>query len=183
MKRLYEAYKKLEFDHFNSLKASNPTVTSKTADDMYDTLIQAYIDGFRSVAYILGISEFPISPARAAEIIMSPVAGETFEERLFKYDGNTFDDFADDIERILVTEIHRMFLQGQFDAAIEAGAKTKTWDATMDNVTRETHEVLHGTEIPIDEYFETVNGRALAPGLFDVGEEDCNCRCILSFSF
>lgn len=183
MPSLYDEYRQFEFDRFNALKSGNETITPKTADDMFGTLVEAYINGFRSAAYILGISEFPISPARAAEVIMSPVGGETFEERLAKYDGNTFDDFLGDIERILVTEIHRAFLQGQFDAAVEAGAKTKTWDATMDNVTRQTHEDLHGTEIPIDEYFETVNGMALAPGLFDIGEEDCNCRCILSFSF
>lgn len=183
MASLYDEYRQFEFDSFNALKSGNATITSKTADDMYDTLIEAYINGFRSASYLLGISDRPISPERAAEIIMGKVAGATFEERLLKYDNNTFDDFLDDVERILLTEIHRVFLQGQLDCAKEAGAKTKTWDATMDNVTRDTHAALDGTEIGIDEYFETVNGRALAPGLFDVGQEDCNCRCILSFSF
>jgi len=45
---------------------------------------------------------------------------------------------------------------------------------------RDTHFLLHGTTIPIDGYFHTVNGRSQGPGLFGIAEEDVNCRCSLS---
>jgi hypothetical protein len=183
MSSLYDEYRKFEFDQFNALESDNPTIIPKTGEDLYDTLIDAYINGFRSAAYILGVSDTGMSPQRAAEVAMASVAGETFEERLAEYDGQSMSEARDNVQKIVVTEIHRAFVQGQLDMAQKAGAKTKTWDATMDNVTRDTHYTLDGTEIPLDDYFVTPYGEALAPGLFGVGQEDCNCRCILSFSF
>lgn len=59
---------------------------------------------------------------------------------------------------------------------------TKTWDATLDARTRETHRGLHGRTVAWDEYFWTVNGAALYPGGFGIPEEDVNCRCVLQCS-
>lgn len=56
---------------------------------------------------------------------------------------------------------------------------TKTWISQADDRVRDTHEALHGTTIEDSQYFETVNGRALAPHRFGVAEEDIRCRCYL----
>lgn len=56
---------------------------------------------------------------------------------------------------------------------------TKTWISQGDDRVRHTHDDLDGTTIEASEYFKTVNGRAKAPHMFGVAEEDINCRCYL----
>lgn len=83
--------------------------------------------------------------------------------------------------RIARTEGHRIQCESAYNVqkkSILLGADIlKEWDSTLDGHTRDTHRGLDGTIIPVDDYFETINGRALYPGGFDVAKEDCNCRC------
>lgn len=85
--------------------------------------------------------------------------------------------------RISRTEGHRIQQQSAFDAqkaAKESGADVvKQWCATLDDVTRETHQKLDGQIREIDEDFEVDGMTAPYPGGFGDPAEDCNCRCCI----
>ena len=52
-----------------------------------------------------------------------------------------------------------------------------------DEKVRDLHDYLDGMTIPIDAEFYTYNGdHAYYPSQFGVAEEDCNCRCWVTFS-
>lgn len=85
--------------------------------------------------------------------------------------------------RISRTEGHRIQQQSALDAqqaAKESGADiVKQWCATLDDVTRETHQKLDGQIREIDEDFEVDGMTAPYPGGFGDPAEDCNCRCCI----
>lgn len=86
--------------------------------------------------------------------------------------------------RIAKTEGHRIQQEATYNVqkrAIEKGANVvKQWDSTLDGKTRNTHRMLDGQIVGVDEYFESESGyKALYPGGFGVASEDCNCRCCL----
>ena len=72
---------------------------------------------------------------------------------------------------------------GPFMAAKEVGVAYKTWVATEDDRTRETHAEADGQTVPIGEQFD-VGGESCDypgdPSLSD--EESFNCRCVLTYS-
>lgn len=84
---------------------------------------------------------------------------------------------------IAQTEGHRIQSESAYNVqkrAIEKGAEVlKQWDSTLDSHTRPTHKALDGTLIGVDDYFTTINGKALYPSGFGVAKEDCRCRCCL----
>ncbi|HXD23574.1 MAG TPA: phage minor head protein [Gemmatimonadaceae bacterium] len=61
------------------------------------------------------------------------------------------------------------------DLKIDKSRLVKTWVATMDDRTRPGHVALHGTTIPIDDFFPNGNF-TVGDGLG--GDEDFNCRCV-----
>lgn len=92
-------------------------------------------------------------------------------------------------ETIARTEAINALRAGQDDAIVQAIAKgdlgaqdvTKTWDATGDSRTRESHLLLEGDTVQFTGLFTTINGSRLAyPG--DTthgarGEDTIQCRC------
>ena len=59
----------------------------------------------------------------------------------------------------------------------------KTWGTMLDDRVRDTHEYLEGVTIPIEaEFYSFRGGSTLYPGQWGIPEEDCNCRCYLTFS-
>ena len=74
----------------------------------------------------------------------------------------------------------------ELQEAIENGYTKKSWCTMLDRKVRDTHRVLEGKTIPIDEYFEVGDDLLLFPR----DEENCinnlgniaNCRCSLKFS-
>ena len=86
--------------------------------------------------------------------------------------------------RIARTEGHRIAQEATYNVqkrAIEKGADVvKQWDSTLDGKTRNTHRLLDGQIVGVDEYFKSESGyKALYPGGFGMPGEDCNCRCCL----
>lgn len=122
-----------------------------------------------------------MNDAEIEKVVYTPIDGKDFVDRLEEY---TAEDKA--YSPIIISDGHRCFVAGQIAAgkALEdlGYVLAKTWDTTLDGKERETHLLLHGTTLDVDEYFETVNGRAVAPGQFGIAEEDCNCRCLLEFT-
>lgn len=104
------------------------------------------------------------------------IAGETWQERIDKA------ETKEQIERIFVTESHRVFSDGQWDSA-EGRATHKTWVTQGDDKVRDSHWYIDGLTVKIDEYFNTLDGdRALRPYGFDFADNNINCRCYLKYS-
>ena len=117
----------------------------------------------------------------ADKTVNKVVAGKTWTERVEDYfsSGGTVDDLI----RIAETEMHRDANEAALETAIHAGATTKTWMTMLDDRVRETHDYLEGMTVDIDEEFYTYDGdHASAPGMFEMAENNVNCRCELVFS-
>ena len=85
------------------------------------------------------------------------------------------------LKRMIEAEANRCFNSG----VIEAGKGenvTKTWETMEDEKVRDSHWILQGETIPFDEEFVTYGGdSALAPGMFELAENNVNCRCWISY--
>ena len=81
-----------------------------------------------------------------------------------------------EIKKAVESEANRMWNEG----ALRSGAKYKTWQTMNDTKVRETHSVLEGVKIPLNDKFYTFGDEALAPGGFELAENNANCRCWLS---
>lgn len=171
-----------EFDELNLFRSGDaPQGRDEIIEQVREYLEDSYLDGYTGVHYKLGIPLIYAGlAALAAAAVGTPVAGETFEQRIRALPP---DYDPAELERIITTEGHRVYVTAQLDASGAIGQSgrmlMKRWDATLDGKTRETHRLLDGTLLRMEERFVTVNGSALAPGQFGVGEEDVNCRCIL----
>lgn len=187
MATIYDAYLKAEYDNFEYLKKR--IEENATQEEIEDEFLLALI-----AMYALGINyvghEFDITlKADDEEVyrhLYQKIDGEDFADRIGKYYGT--DDMTEKLRVVLQTEGARMFVYGQIDGATAYKDKfgiglTKTWDAVMDNKTRDDHFNLDGTTIPFDEYFEVPSGdKALAPLMFESASQNANCRCILKFA-
>lgn len=84
--------------------------------------------------------------------------------------------------RTLMTSAENQGRQESYERMQDDGIiLKKVWIATPDSRTRETHLALDGTEINIDEAFETINGdKLMYPADPEAeGYEVYNCRCTL----
>jgi len=80
------------------------------------------------------------------------------------------------------TEMHDAMNFAQLTAAKDTGLTlVKTWTASLDNRTRDSHAEADGQTVPIDEDF-TVDGEDISrPGDGDASNS-INCRCCMVFS-
>ncbi len=56
----------------------------------------------------------------------------------------------------------------------------KTWLASLDDRTRETHAAAHGQTVKLDEDFDVGGCSGQAPGQTGCAEEDIDCRCTMT---
>ena len=131
----------------------------------------------------LGINVTDLKESIRVEITRG-IASEKSYEQIAKAIQKRSDVDYNKSLRIARTEGHRIQQSATLDAqheAINRGADIKKqWDATLDDVTRDTHRELDGTIIDVDDYFITSEGsKALFPSGFGDPSEDCNCRCCL----
>lgn len=70
------------------------------------------------------------------------------------------------------------------DTGIDPGNVTRTWMATLDNRTRDTHAAMNGQVVGMDEPFVSPSGATLMfPGDPDAPpEETINCRCVVAIN-
>lgn len=155
--------------------------------DDYEDIIDMMLDLFL-LAYAMGnsvtnnnlMSDYAPTLDDAMKVVDAKVAGKTWTERVKEYfdNGGT----ADDIVRIAETETHRIANTAALDTAKKAGATSKTWVTMADEKVRDTHSYLEMETVGIDEDFYTYDGdHAPAPGLFDLPQNNVNCRCELLF--
>lgn len=149
-------------------------------DELLDLYLLAYAQGNEVTNENLS-SNYEPSLDEVMKTVDAEVAGKTWKERVEDYFANN--GSVDDIVRIAETETHRIANTAAIAAAKKAGARYKTWLTMLDDKVRETHDYLEGETVPIDEDFYTFDGdHAAAPGLFELAENNVNCRCELVFS-
>lgn len=149
-------------------------------DEMLDLFLLAYAMG-NSVTNDNLSSDYAPSVDDVMKVVDAKVAGKTWRERVEDYFANG--GSVDDLVRIAETETHRDANTAAYETAKKAGAKRKTWVTMMDDRVRETHDYLEGMTVSIDDDFYTYDGdHASAPGLFELAENNVNCRCELLFS-
>ena len=111
------------------------------------------------------------------KVIYTPIAGETFADRVGKYITN---DEIDKIPFVVITDTHRVYNEASLGVMQEANIKYKKWQTMEDNLVRDTHQYLDQIRVPLDAYFYTYDGdKAKYPGGFTLAQNNVNCRCIL----
>lgn len=83
------------------------------------------------------------------------------------------------------TEVHAAYEAGAYEQALFVDpTATKTWLATNDSRTRETHRVANGQRVPINQSFEVGDSALRFPG-DPLGEpgETIGCRCSVAYDF
>lgn len=90
-------------------------------------------------------------------------------------------------ERGLLIGVECAAITANFDdlsRAIDRGNTRKTWITEADDKVRKTHEEVHGTELPINDYFVVGNSYMLFPGDMSRDAEEkeiSNCRCFCTY--
>lgn len=161
-------------------KKEDPEVYEDILDEMFDLFLLAYATG-NSVTNMNLDFDWEPTADDATRTVNKRIAGKTWRERVDEYftDGGTVDDLI----RIAETETHRDANEAALGTARNAGMKSKTWVTMLDEKVRDTHQYLEGMTVGIDEDFYTYDGdHASAPGLFELANNNCNCRCELIFS-
>ena len=180
----------LPFDELNRFDSEirerfgNNTLQKRDEEDTIDELLDLFL-----LAYAMGnsvtndnlSSDYSPPVDNVMKVVDAKVAGKTWRERVEDYFANG--GTGEDIARIADTETHRIANTAALDTAKQAGATNKTWVTMLDDRVRETHDYLEGMTVGIDEDFYTYDGdHASAPGLFELAENNVNCRCELLFS-
>lgn len=184
----------LPFDELNNImgqiesESFEATVDGKTVklynvdacvDIVLDALIMAYVYGVDYANETLG-TNIPPTKEAMREAIYKKVADKDFEQRIREY---AEDGKLPEIQRVIETDMTRVFNEGTLATGNKAGAKMKTWLTMMDDRVRDSHSYLEGMTVPIDAEFYTFDGdHAAAPGGFLMAENNVNCRCILGLS-
>ena len=70
-------------------------------------------------------------------------------------------------------------LDGMYWAEYLGNKMEKVWIATLDNRTRDSHAMLDGTSVPLDDVFDNRLERPRDPN--GIPSEICNCRCSLKY--
>lgn len=172
-------------------------------DAVYDLLVLAYVYGNQRTTSEIpsGIAQLliesgnldsegniPVDTNDLYTALYEPIAGETFEQRISKrIDEGTLD--METLNRILETDWHRMEETGAYDTARTVSAKTgrnayKIWNTMLDDRVRDSHWGMEGQAVPMDQKFRSMDGNeTMFPGEFGIAEEDCNCRCFVSYEY
>ena len=149
-------------------------------DELLDLFLLAYANGANATNTELGTAVMP--PVDAVDAAVNKrIAGETYRERVMGYyeNGGTLYD----IQRIAETDATRVYNQGAMDAVTANGMQDVTmkwWRTMRDGRVRDTHDYLEDVSVPFDAEFYTFDGdHAQGPGLFELPENNINCRCWL----
>lgn len=164
----------------NTLQKRDEREEEDIIDELLDLFLLAYAMG-NSVTNDNLSSDYTPDVDDVMKVVDAKVAGKTWRERVEDYfaNGGTGEDLA----RIADTETHRIANTAALDTARYAGARNKTWVTMLDDRVRDTHDYLEGETVGIDDDFYTYDGdHASAPGLFELAENNVNCRCELLFS-
>ena len=186
----------LGFDELNrmfaELDALKVRLTSgglnkEDAREMFeDALLDAYVEGFAFAAYFLGEDDLATDPDKVWDTLEKTYGGVSIRE---KFDQHFDAGEMGELANLIDSEYHRSMEKGGWDAADSAEQKTgrsvvKVWDATLDDRTRPSHEILNGTRVGLRDYFVADDGdRGLYPGDFETAQQNANCRCVIHYEY
>ena len=174
----FDAINKLESElpiYFENGKIRSKVDLNDIIEDMFGVFLLSYMRGNN-----LTNPDHKPTLKTVMQTIDDEVQGKTWRERMRDHfdEGGTIDD----VKRIIETEAHRDANTAAYKAAKAAGCTMKTWNAVMDERTRDTHAYLNGVTIPIDaEFYSFRGGSTMFPGQWGIPEEDVNCRCWLTY--
>ena len=181
----------MPFDELNKFEAALPAhfengriKSELDFEDILDLMLDIFL-----LSYANGVVETNAALASTYEptlddvmrTVDKEVVGKTWRERMREiYDnGGTIAD----VVRIAETEAHRDSNAAAYETAKAVGAKNKTWHTMMDDRVRDTHYWLEGVSAPIDGEFYNYKGQStMYPGEWGIAEEDCGCRCFVTYS-
>lgn len=144
------------------------------------TLCRIFMYGWRDAEKVIG----PVRMERGLDdkTVWQEIKGETFRDRAIEQ----IDKLSEEgLLRIIDTEAHR-----DYNAAVQLAAERsdkpevkKKWNTVGDDKVRETHDYLEGAVVGINDRFYTFDGdSALAPGGFELPENNVNCRCWITLA-
>lgn len=172
-------------DAFHETKLQNyESSKDEVKEYLEDILIEAYLLGSKSAAYILG-EDIPPSSDGLERTINKSIDGKTFRDRI---DDHLDIGSLDGLITLVESEFQRTFNASLFDSAQTFTQHTgrpvlKQWITMQDDRVRDTHDYLYGMEIPLDQPFYTFDGDyAMYPHDFTKAENNVNCRCLLLFN-
>lgn len=194
MNEAYRAYQ-LAFDElnkktiqivnqaFDSTNLQNyESSKSEIKEDLEDILIEAYLLGSQSAAYLLG-EDVPLNSEKLEQSLSRSIDGITFRDRV---DRHLDDGSLDGLTCLVESEFQRVFNNSVYDSAQTFTAMTgrrimKEWLTMQDDRVRDTHDYLQGMQMPLDQPFYTFDGDfAMYPHDFNNAENNVNCRCVLA---
>lgn len=109
-------------------------------------------------------------------------------------DGDGMDSLAERVSEVMAgriastpeliarTETLGAYTGGSLMAAKDMSLTlNKTWLSALDSRVRDAHEAAHGQTVAMDDDFEVGGDTGPGPGMMGSPENDCNCRCTLSY--
>ena len=149
-------------------------------DILLDYLIYAYVMGVEDVDDTFGTMT-EIEPEDVERVVYRKIADKDFRQRVDEYVEE--DGTVEDIMRIAETDTTRIYNEAGLETAGRVGAKYKTWNTMMDDRVRDSHQYIERVKVGVNDRFYTFDGdSALSPGGFTLPENNCGCRCWLTFS-
>lgn len=184
-----------KFDEVRSLAAASyatyiasadrKQARKKVKDDFLEFLIEAYLFGNVQTEEQLGSEHTEPSLGDIEAVVYDRIEGETFEDRVDKH---LDDEDKGMLCNLAESEYHRVFSHAMENAAKKimewTGLGYKTWHTMEDDRVRDTHFYLDGLKISVKRSFSTYDGDyAMRPGAFRKAENNCGCRCWLTYSW
>lgn len=146
-----------------------------------EALREKYIDDIRS-EYIRICDRYDLIPNM---VHIDRLAETIVDNTLQNIDTEWYTSIGRSVN-IAETETNNSANYDDLQDAIESGLTQKTWVTMRDNKVRESHVVLDGATIGIDELFQVGDAEMRFPCdeevAFDYPEEIVNCRCTISYS-
>lgn len=156
-------------------------------DTLEDMLVYAFASGISDVDTQLSFDR-AMRDSDSARILRESldykVAGKSTIERI----GEHIEENSLPKMLVLVdTEVHRIYNTAMLEeakalAASHDVAVMKTWHTMEDERVRQSHYWLDKVSVLLDDDFYTYDDFAPAPGMFDLAENNVNCRCWLTYS-
>lgn len=179
---------KLPIDELNNLTSyinkvvggTRKVETVEIIDSVEDLLITAFVFGVDSINADLQ-TELPVDTDMMNRILNKEIEGKVWTERVADYLQNG--GSSAEINRVVDTEMMRVYNETKYEYAKESGMDLqKTWVTMLDDKVRDTHSVLEGVSVALDDKFYTFDDSAYYPGGFNNADNNVNCRCVLSYS-
>ena len=144
------------------------------ASDIYDRTREAYL---LAIGTAVEVDDYLYN--HGVEVIASTI------EVLLRHDDEPYFVSKDRARAIAENESNVVYEYDELREAYEDGSRYKIWHTIIDGRERDSHAVMNGVKIPIDEPFELAGGYMMTPHDDSLGvstDELANCRCSCSYT-